>query len=889
MPKLTDTAPSLRDIARGDDAQFVGRARELALFQDSLNRAGRGQGCLVLIAGESGFGKSRLLQQFGAAAAGSQIPVFANEDGVQALAARLRAANGRRRSAVLLDDLHLLPDDDLAVVRAMADACLTHRVALVACYRQRGASSALAETLAGWDRAGAALHRLPALSESEIALLIRNRSLAASIALTPNVGDEIARVSCGNPRYVHELYDELLAGAALPELIPRSARAAAAVLRARMSTPEIDVLELAAVIGERFFDDWLKHASSSGDEAIAATLQTCVDAGLFAELIDPSGAYAFRDLAVCKAIYVGIVGFRRRLLHARVADMLVASRVDAAYDEIIAEQWHAAGRSDSAAEWLARAATQAAGAHRFRDAASLCERAASHSETGSTDWSLLQERAAHYYEQAGLIANALPIREGMLSLLDPTGDVDRFTTACYALMYDYGFMGWPEKAIELARSLRGVESPAVRQIVAWAMNSLALGLLHDGFESQSRAALDEAKRVEPDVAARPKYVLASAMLRSATTPVEKTMAALASAVELSQQSPGALGAPWMLAEAASFACQLGELPAALRFAEEAEKAAFAARETSDREAAESGELSRWVTIHRTEVLLAAGELAAARDLMSLLGGMRNGGEIWDATVAALNVFIGLRAGDRALIGAYFDSGLLRRAVDRRQVDLCGLLLMGFPEVMAARGLTEELTKALRACAEQRFVDARCTIPLAIARYGPMDCVDLARSELCRRERRRDGRVAAASRNLFDAFVAKRRNDARASLEAASQAAGAYERLGWRLHQAVAIELAGDTASARDAYDRLGASQDAARLAQGQSRKKSRAYFGAALTPRERQVADLVCGGFTNASIAKTLAVSDRTVHHHVEAVFSKLGIRARWQLTPSLLRTSNPG
>ena len=181
----------------------------------------------------------------------------------------------------------------------------------------------------------------------------------------------------------------------------------------------------------------------------------------------------------------------------------------------------------------------------------------------------------------------------------------------------------------------------------------------------------------------------------------------------------------MLAEAASFACQLGELPAALRFAEEAEKAALAARETSDREAAESGELSRWVTIHRTEVLLAAGELIAARDLMSPLGGMRNGGEIWDATVAALNVFIGLRAGDRALIGAYFDRGLLRRAVDRRQVDLCGLLLMGFPEVMAARGLTEDLTKALRTCAEQRFVDARCTIPLAIARYGPMDCVDLA--------------------------------------------------------------------------------------------------------------------------------------------------------------------
>jgi DNA-binding NarL/FixJ family response regulator len=35
-----------------------------------------------------------------------------------------------------------------------------------------------------------------------------------------------------------------------------------------------------------------------------------------------------------------------------------------------------------------------------------------------------------------------------------------------------------------------------------------------------------------------------------------------------------------------------------------------------------------------------------------------------------------------------------------------------------------------------------------------------------------------------------------------------------------------------------------------------------------------------------LEVSVRTVEHHVEAAFSKLGIRARWELTPEMLEST---
>jgi len=59
--------------------------------------------------------------------------------------------------------------------------------------------------------------------------------------------------------------------------------------------------------------------------------------------------------------------------------------------------------------------------------------------------------------------------------------------------------------------------------------------------------------------------------------------------------------------------------------------------------------------------------------------------------------------------------------------------------------------------------------------------------------------------------------------------------------------------------------------------------GAQLTPREREIARLVARGYSNNAIAARLDISTRTVESHVASIFSRLSIRARWQLTPDLL------
>jgi DNA-binding CsgD family transcriptional regulator len=75
-----------------------------------------------------------------------------------------------------------------------------------------------------------------------------------------------------------------------------------------------------------------------------------------------------------------------------------------------------------------------------------------------------------------------------------------------------------------------------------------------------------------------------------------------------------------------------------------------------------------------------------------------------------------------------------------------------------------------------------------------------------------------------------------------------------------------------------------RLARGLSRKSRRAPFGARLTARELEVARLVARKRSNNEIARALEISVRTVHHHVEAVFNKLGLQTRRQLTEDALR-----
>jgi ATP/maltotriose-dependent transcriptional regulator MalT len=128
-----------------------------------------------------------------------------------------------------------------------------------------------------------------------------------------------------------------------------------------------------------------------------------------------------------------------------------------------------------------------------------------------------------------------------------------------------------------------------------------------------------------------------------------------------------------------------------------------------------------------------------------------------------------------------------------------------------------------------------------------------------------------------------------AVEAAAAVTMPIETARGRMIAGRALAGAGDTArasaeleAARTAFADAGADRlrDAAahelrRLGKRVARPRGRATTGGALSPREREIAELVTVGKTNRQIAADLFVSEKTVETHLSHVFAKLGVSSR--------------
>ena len=205
-----------------------------------------------------------------------------------------------------------------------------------------------------------------------------------------------------------------------------------------------------------------------------------------------------------------------------------------------------------------------------------------------------------------------------------------------------------------------------------------------------------------------------------------------------------------------------------------------------------------------------------------------------------------------------------------------------------------LERGLRAAEEDAVHATRLLAPLVDARLAcdDRDGARAASEELTELARVSGMHLVTARAELAAARVALADGRVADAAEAASRALAGFGELAMpldagearlALSRAVAgeqPELAADEArTAYAAFQELGATRAmdaAAGLLRG---------FGAAtggrpraageLTAREREVLELIAMGMSNAQIAQTLVISEKTAGHHVSRILMKLGVRNR--------------
>ncbi|MDP4502685.1 ATP-binding protein [Nonomuraea turcica] len=349
---------------------FVGREAELR----RLAAAQAGTPAAVLVVGEAGIGKSRLVREFvsgidalvaeggadpGGAAYAPFVPVLRRL--VREHGAGLVPGGGRGGLARLLPELGevtelpglgraRLFEEVLLLVERAAERRLVVLVLEDLHWADQASRDLLVFLLRNLMRPGVLVIatsreplrlpateviRVPPLGRQEVARMLScdgegvepgSRVAAGRARWSIAELDSIVARSEGNPLFVEALADAG-AGAATPASLRELLLAGAD----RLFPPSLDVLRIAAVAGRRTPHEVLAAVARLDELALDDALRPIVRARLL--LVDGDG-YAFRHALIRDAVYDDLLPGERRRLHARCAE---------AWPELAADHWYAAG------------------------------------------------------------------------------------------------------------------------------------------------------------------------------------------------------------------------------------------------------------------------------------------------------------------------------------------------------------------------------------------------------------------------------------------------------------------------------------------------------------------------------------------------------------------
>jgi DNA-binding CsgD family transcriptional regulator len=237
---------------------------------------------------------------------------------------------------LVLEDVHWADTSTLQLMRHLVRSGAEARMLLVATFRdsETDVKAELAEALVDVYRTeGVVRIELGALTQSEIREFVQ---LSAGVEPTAALVAAIEELTGGNAFLVTELWRELVASGAVTtgpsgaqlaratsELgVPTTVREVVDQRLARLSPATIEVLELAAVMGDDFELDTVRRAARGGEETLVEALEEAVRSDLLVEEAGRALSYRFAHELVRRAVDDRPSAARRAELHLRVAEAL---------------------------------------------------------------------------------------------------------------------------------------------------------------------------------------------------------------------------------------------------------------------------------------------------------------------------------------------------------------------------------------------------------------------------------------------------------------------------------------------------------------------------------------------------------------------------------------
>ncbi len=314
---------------------FVGREAELELLRQRWREAGESRGRVVLVSGDAGSGKSRLLRTFyGSLAAGprtwieiscqpttslfgllSQALGCEDEDEPSVLMRRLA---GRAAAVLAIEDVHLADPSDLELLGLLIDQAPAARLLLLLTCRT--------PFEAPWK---VPLHMtvcsLGLLNTGQVERMIHHltaahppRSPQGDAALPAAAEERILAAADGVPRFVEELTRTYLSPEEGVGTVPASLRSWLTGRLDRLGNAR-EVVRVASVLGREFTRQQLTALVPAAGDAVGRALDRLVEAGLLQRRGGRCPSYRFRLALDRDAAHESLLAEHRRLYEWRAA------------------------------------------------------------------------------------------------------------------------------------------------------------------------------------------------------------------------------------------------------------------------------------------------------------------------------------------------------------------------------------------------------------------------------------------------------------------------------------------------------------------------------------------------------------------------------------------